>query len=326
MKRHHQFFSYWQNWLALILVLSFTFVAIFSPLLSPDDPKNPGPYKVVGRVSDRIPQPPAENAPLGTLPGQVSVYHMLIWGTRDAMRFGLLVSLFSALIGIVFGAVAGYAGGMVNRTMMRMADAFLAVPIIAVVALLQQLWLTTISESVGGIDLLLWFSYRGLSITPRDVLTLPQSIIQSLLLHIDPLTLSLILFSWMPYARLVNALVIELKKTEFILAARSVGVKPRRILFRHLLPNAIAPAIVFAARDVGSFVILQATLTFIGLSGNSLWGLILVNGRDWILGAGGNVMAHWWVFIPATVMIILFGITWNLLGDGLSEILDPHTR
>jgi peptide/nickel transport system permease protein len=240
---------------------------------------------------------------------------MLVWGARDAMRFGLLVALSVACIGIVFGAVAGYAGGVANRTMMRVADAFLTFPIIAAVVLLQQLLLNTLN-STGGLFLV---SEPGFQKTS-------QSLIQALLQRIDPLTLSLILFSWMPYARLVNTLVIELKQTEFILAARSIGVRPARIVFRHLLPNAITPAVVLAARDVGSFVILQATLTFIGLGGNSIWGYILVVGRDWVIGPGGNVMAYWWVFIPATLTVILFGIAWNLFGDGLGELLDPYTR
>jgi peptide/nickel transport system permease protein len=319
MKRHlHTFFSHGRNWLALILVLSFTFVAIFPSLLSPDDPKRPGPYKVVGRSSDLTPRPPGENAPLGTLPSQYSVYHMLVWGTRDAMQFGLLVALCAAGIGIVYGAVAGYAGGIVNRSMMRVADAFLTFPIIAAVVLLQQLLVNTII-SIGGPFSLLMANQPGYEIAPL-------TLIQSLLLRIDPLIFSLILFSWMPYARLVNTLVIELKQTEFILAARSIGARPERIVFRHLLPNAITPAAVLAARDVGSFVIFQATLTFIGLGGKSIWGIILANGRDWVIGPGGNVMAYWWVFIPATVAVILFGIAWNLFGDGLGELLDPFSR
>ncbi len=315
MRHLHRFFSHGRNWLALILVLSFTFAAIFPSLLSPNDPNRPGPYKVVGKSSDLEPRPPSENAPLGTLPRQLSVYHMLVWGARDAMRFGLLVALSVACIGIVFGAAAGYAGGVVNRTMMRVADAFLTFPIIAAVVLLQQLLLNTLN-STGGLFLVSEPGFQKNS----------QFLIQALLQRIDPLTLSLILFSWMPYARLVNTLVIELKQTEFILAARSIGVRPARIVFRHLLPNAITPAVVLAARDVGSFVILQATLTFIGLGGNSIWGYILVVGRDWVIGPGGNVMAYWWVFIPATLTVILFGIAWNLFGDGLGELLDPYTR
>jgi len=316
MIRHfRRYFSHGRNWLAAILVLSFVFVGVAAPFISPIDPKEPGPYKLVGKVTESEPQPPRENAPLGTLPRQYSVYHSLIWGTRDAMRFGLLVALSVACIGIVFGAVAGYAGGVVNRTMMRVADAFLTFPIIAAVVLLQQLLLNTLN-STGGLLLVSEPGFQKNS----------QFLIQALLQRIDPLTLSLILFSWMPYARLVNTLVIELKQTEFILAARSIGTRPARIVFRHLLPNAITPAVVLAARDVGSFVIFQATFTFMGFGGSSIWGNILAVGRDWIIGPGGNVMAYWWVYIPATLAVVLFGIAWNLFGDGLGELLDPYTR
>lgn len=315
MRYSRRFWSRWQNWLAAILVLSFTFVALAAPFLSPNDPKKPGPFKVVGRSTETEPQPPSENAPLGTLPHQLSVYHALVWGTRDAMRFGLLVAFSTACIGVLFGAVAGYAGGAVNRTMMRVTDAFLTFPIIAGVVLLQQLWLNAVYTNGGAITNL----YGGSG--PKAV---SDSAIQVLLQHVDPLTISLILLSWMPYARLVNTLVIELKKTEFIIAAHALGATPERILFRHLLPNAITPAIVLVARDVGSFVILQATFTFIGLTGNSPWGFVLAAGRDWVIGPGGTIMTYWWTFLPATLLVILFGITWNLLGDGLSEVLDPH--
>jgi peptide/nickel transport system permease protein len=81
---------------------------------------------------------------------------------------------------------------------------------------------------------------------------------------------------------------------------------------------------VLAARDVGSMVILQATFTFIGLDGSSTWGNMLVMGRDWVLGPGGDIFAYWWVYIPATLVLVLFGVGWNLLGDGLSELLDPR--
>jgi peptide/nickel transport system permease protein len=84
--------------------------------------------------------------------------------------------------------------------------------------------------------------------------------------------------------------------------------------------------IVLVARDVGGMVLLQATFTFIGLGGNSLWGMLLVRGRDWILGPGGNILTFWWVFMPATLALVLFGVGWNLLGDGLNEVLNPRTR
>ena len=135
--------------------------------------------------------------------------------------------------------------------------------------------------------------------------------------------ISLILFSWMPFTRLVNTLVITLKRTDFVQAARALGAGPFWIIRRHLMPHTIAPVLVLAARDVGAVVILQATLTFIGIGGNSTWGSILAIGRDWVLGPGGNLFTYWWVFMPATLAVILFGVAWNLLADGINEVSLP---
>jgi len=145
----------------------------------------------------------------------------------------------------------------------------------------------------------------------------------SFLLKVDPILISLILFSWMPIARIVNTMVITLKNMDFVQSARALGGSPFWVIRRHLLPNSIGPAFVLAARDVGSSVILQATITFIGLGGASSWGSLLSLGRNWVIGPGGNLLDAWWVFLPVTLAIVLFGIGWNLLGDGLMEALDP---
>ena len=136
--------------------------------------------------------------------------------------------------------------------------------------------------------------------------------------------IAFILFSWMPYARIMNTLVQKIKQAEYIQAVRALGAGHPRIIFRHLIPNAIPPVIVLAARDVGAMVLLQAIFTFIGFGGNSPWGMVLVKGRDWIVTAGG-IFTYWWVFLPVTLALILFGIGWNLLGDGLNDALNPHT-
>ena len=96
------------------------------------------------------------------------------------------------------------------------------------------------------------------------------------------------------------------------------------IILRHIIPNSISPSVVLAARDVGSMVILQATFTFVGLAGGSVWGQMLVMGRNWIIGPGGNILHFWWTFLPATLALVFFGIGWNLLGDGINDLLDPH--
>jgi peptide/nickel transport system permease protein len=314
-----RFSSHWQNWVGLVLVCFFILVAIAAPLISPNTTRaSSGPFvRIAGSKSvDHEPRPPSSAALLGTLPGQYDVFHALVWGTRGALTFGLQVVIFASLFGLLFGAIAGYVGGWVSSLMMRITDAFLAFPIIAGVVFLGQLWTMSI-VTMGGI----WDRFNNLWVTNPDMALSP---IQVLLQAINPLMLTLILFSWMPYARLTNAVVTTLKQTEFIQAARAIGAKPARIILRHLLPNSVTPSIVLAARDIGSMVILQATFTFIGLGGSSIWGQILVMGKDWVLGPGGGILKYWWVYVPATLALILFGVGWNLLGDGLSEVLDPR--
>lgn len=313
-----RFSSHWQNWIGVLLVSLFIVLALAAPLISPNDPKSPGPFMKASGFSlgDIQPHSPVLAPPLGTLPGQFDVFHALVWGTRDALGFGLEVVILTAIFGVLFGAIAGYAGGVVSSIMMRLTDAFLAFPIIAGVVLINQLWFTA-TIAAGGI----FTTYRNMWIQEPTGLISP---IQVLVNVIDPLVLVLVLFSWMPYARITNAVVTTLKQTEFIQAARSIGARPLRIILRHLLPNSVSPSVVLAARDVGSMVILQATFTFIGLNGSSTWGKMLVLGKDWVLGPGGGIFAYWWVYIPATLALILFGMGWNLLGDGLSELLDPR--
>jgi peptide/nickel transport system permease protein len=136
--------------------------------------------------------------------------------------------------------------------------------------------------------------------------------------------LALIVFSWMPYARIVNALAAQLRSAEFVVAARALGASDRRIIVHHLFPNVIAPAIVLAARDIGSMVILESAFTFIGLRGTVAWGVLLVAARDYVIGIGGNPFAYWWTFLPVALALILFGVGWNLLGDGLNTMLNPY--
>jgi peptide/nickel transport system permease protein len=310
--------SRWQNWIGFLLVSFFILVALFAPLISPNNPKSPGPFMKVGHLAsaDRQPRAPSLAAPLGSLPGQYDVLHALVWGTRDALTFGLEIALLSGILGVLFGAIAGYAGGIVNSILMRITDAFSAFPIIAGIVLLNQLWVSATVAAGGFFD-----AYHNVWVQGAGGLA---SAIQTLLQNVNPLVLILILFSWMSHARVTNAIVLSLKQAEFIQAARAIGAKPSRIILRHLLPNSIAPSIVMAARDVGSMVILQATFTFINLGGSSTWGEVLVMGKDWVLGPGGGILTYWWVYIPATLVLILFGIGWNLFGDGLGELLDPR--
>jgi peptide/nickel transport system permease protein len=298
-----RFLSLRQNLLACAIVGFYILVAIFAPQLAPpDDANNPSPFRIVGRSYDKIPHPPSAEAPLGTVPGQLDVYYTLVWGTRSALRFGLIVALTTACLGVLIGAISGYYGGAVNGLVMRVTDAFLTFPAIAGVWLFQQV------------------------IMPASSFAEPTPLQKALLnLQLSPVMLTLILFSWTPYARLINASIIQLKQTEYVQAARAVGARNVRIILRHLLPNALSSAIVLAARDVGGMVILESAFTFVGLGGATEWGVLLVTGRDYVIGMNGNPLTYWWVFLPATLALVFFGIGWNLLGDGLNTLLNLRT-
>jgi peptide/nickel transport system permease protein len=317
MRGLNRFFSRWQNWVGVFLLLAYAVLAVAAPVLSPQDPKNPGPFLVKGRINERQPQPPSATNLLGTLPGQVDVFHTIVWGAGDALTFSFTVVFFTAFFGVIYGAIAGYFGGWVNGFLMRIADAFLAFPVIAGVVFFQQLVIMTIS-SQGG------YYLQGELFGMEDFAGKP-TFLQTLFNLVDPLMLSLILFSWMPYSRMINAMVITQKNTEFIQAARALGASPFRVIFRHLIPNSISPVIVLVARDIGNVVLFQATLTFIHIGGSSPWGELLYMGRNWVIGPHGNLFRYWWVFVPATLAVLLFGIGWNLIGDGLTEAFEPST-
>ena len=313
MSRAKHFFSRWTNWVAIALVLIYVYFAITAPYLSPEDPKNPGMFLRVGKPAEPKPQPPSEKAILGMLPFGVDVYHSLIWGARDALQFGLIVTISTAIFGILYGAMAGIASRSVGTVMLRIADAFLAFPPIAGLVFLQQLIQVSMA-SIGQLGFYSPFFTRTISEEPMPPL------MQYVIEHLNPLMLSLIIFSWMPYARLVNAMVLTLKQTDFVQAARALGGSPFWIIRKHLMQNATGPAMVLAARDVGGVVLLQATLTFIQLGGGSVWGTMLAQGRDWVIGPGGSLFTFWWVFLPPTLAVMIFGIAWNILGDGLSDV------
>ena len=290
-----------------------------APLLAPPDPdKEFSTYKDIGQVNRLIPFQPRPGLLLGSVPDpailrQWDIWYSLVWGTRSALRFGLLVVLFAATFGIILGAVSAYLGGLPNTLIMGFTDAFLAFPVIAGVIFFQQFILMLLRST-------------GVIVYWNGMWTLPElpSTWQLFLASLDPLLIAFIVFSWMSYARLMNSVVLRARQEEYILASRALGAGHLCLIFRHLIPNSISPVIVLAARDVGYMVLLQAGFTFIGLSHGSEWGVLLSLGRNYVIGLGGNPFTWWWTFFPPTLAILLFGVGWNLLGDGLNDWLNPH--
>jgi peptide/nickel transport system permease protein len=301
-----------QNLAGLLIVLAFLAIAIAAPALAPydDDPNAPPYFSRVGRSTDRVPHPPSAAAPLGTLGGQYSVYYTLIWGTRSALRIGIIVALATGALGVVIGASSGYAGGWLQRIAIPIVDGFLAVPAIAGYWVVRN----ALFPSGGYV-----FLRSMLLSNPDFFASVAQRIVDRL--RLDPLMITLILFSWMPYARITNSNTMRLREIEYVQAARALGARGSRILLRHIIPNLVGPVIVLAARDVGGTVMLAAAFSFIGVGGDLPWGELLAIGRDWIIGPGGSLTAYWWIYAPVTGALLLFGIGWNLLGDGLNDLV-----
>jgi peptide/nickel transport system permease protein len=246
--------------------------------------------------------------PLGTTENQNDIFYGLIWGTRAAFRVGVFVTFGRLLIGGMVGLVAGYRGGWVDALLMRITDAFLAFPVIAAVMVMLAVFGNVI-ELLGSGDQMFML---------RRVETV--------------IIAALVIFGWMPYARVMRGNALSEREKEYVQAARATGVPGWRILFRHLLPNATQGVFVLSASDVGAMVVLVSALNFIGFGAATMgempaeWGQLLSVSRNWIVGAGGNAFQYWFTFVPVSLAVVLFAIGWNLIGDGLRDALDPRMK
>jgi len=141
--------------------------------------------------------------------------------------------------------------------------------------------------------------------------------------------IALIFFSWMNYARLIRGNILQVKQEEYVMAARASGVSHFKIILRHLLPNSIFPVLIQASMSLGSVVLSVAGLSFLGLGaepGYADWGQMLSFARNWLMGTPGNPLAYWYVVVYPAAAIVLFVLSWNLIGDAFRDILDPRIQ
>lgn len=287
--RHvRKFFSTPTSVTGFLLVLAFVVIAILAPVLAPPpDPTHP--YRVPRDSYVNEPRPPSEKHPLGTTSGQYDIWYGLVWGTRTAFRIGIIVTFACALIGITLGCLAAFYGRAIDEVVMRIVDIFMTMPF-----LVAAMVLTTVLGT-----------------------------------GLDNVMIALIAFGWMTYARLARGDIMTVKELDYVQAARAIGASDFRIIVRHLLPNAIFPLFVMATMDIGSYVLTAAALSFLGLGaelGYADWGQMISFARNWMSGTPGNPLVYWYTVVYPGVTILLFVLGWNLMGDGLRDILDPRMR
>jgi oligopeptide transport system permease protein len=218
---------------------------------------------------------------------------------------GIISTIVSLIVGVSYGAIAGYLGGRIDNLMMRIVDIIYAIPYILIVIVLLSFfggpntpkWITAISDVFGGAGNV------GVS-------------------QIFLLFFALGLVSWLTMARVVRGQILSLKNQEFVTAAKATGVSTPSIIFRHLVPNALGPVIVYATLTVPSVMLTEAFLSFLGLGVQApyaSWGSLCADGIK-------NIAIFPWqlIFPGVTMALTLFSL--NFLGDGLRDALDPQTR
>jgi peptide/nickel transport system permease protein len=229
--------------------------------------------------------------PLGTDDLGQDLLARMLYGGRISLAVGVTAMLIGITVGTVVGAAAGHVGGAVDHTLMRITDLFLALPGLPLLLLLVYLFRDALKSAVGpemGVFLLVVIVIGGLR--------------------------------WMPVARLVRAQFLSLREKEFVEAARGLGAAPLRQVVRHILPNAVGPVIVAGTIDVAAAIIIESSLSFLGLGfppDIPTWGRILFDAKDNL-----DFAPHWAIFPGTAIFLAVLSI--NYIGDGLRDALDPR--
>jgi peptide/nickel transport system permease protein len=226
--------------------------------------------------------PPSADHWFGTDHVGRDILSRLVMGARISLLAGLTVIVLAVSIGTLLGAIAGYFGGWIENVIMRVTDVFLTIP-----------------------DLILAMAFAA-ALGPG----------------LTNVMIAVSLVWWPGYCRLVRANVIALRNAQFAEAAQSLGSSKRRILFRHILPNAFPTVLVKASMDIGFAVLTTAALGFIGLGTQPPapdWGQMVSEGRKYLRDA-------WWYSTFPGLAILVTVMATNLLGDGIRDVLDPRSR
>jgi oligopeptide transport system permease protein len=247
--------------------------------------------------------PPSMLHPMGTDDQGRDVLARVLQGGRISLMVGIISTIVSLIVGVSYGAIAGYLGKGVDNVMMRIVDMMYAVPYILIVIVLLSLFQG--NNAPGFIKWLVGVFGGGAGLS-----------------QIFLLFFALGLVSWLTMSRIVRGQIMSLKNQEFVMAAKATGVSTPKIIFKHLVPNTLGPVIVYATLTVPAVMLTEAFLSFLGLGVQApfaSWGSLAADGIK-------NIAIYPWqlIFPGVTMALTLFSL--NFLGDGLRDALDPQMR
>ncbi len=240
------------------------------------------PYSPTEIDVDNVLAPPGLRHPFGTDELGRDVLSRMIYGARVSLSVGFVAVGIAIMIGTLIGAVAGYYGGRIDSILMRFVDIMLTFPTIFLILAVVII----IEQNIWTIMVVI-----GLT-------------------------------GWMDVARLVRAEFLSIKEREFVQAAKAVGVDNLRIIFRHILPNALAPVFVAAVFGIAGAILTESALSFLGFGirpPEPSWGNILTSGKD-------NIEVAWWLSLFPGLAIFITTLSYNLVGETLRDSLDPRLR
>ena len=271
-------------WIASVLILVLLVMAIAPGLFTSVDPT----YASLAQARQR----PSDQHVFGTTALGYDVYSRTIYGARASILVGLCSSLLTAVIGIVIGLISGFTGGWLDAVLSRVGEIFFAIPLL-----------------LGGILFLYVF---------------PNGLDTPFWLQIGKVVLVIAVFGWPSVARLMRSSVLQVKPNDYVTAARALGGSPGRLIMQHVLPNAIAPVIVVSTINLGVFISVEATLSFlnIGLRPPAVsWGIDISNASSiGLVRAAPNMLLFPSLFLSITVLAFI------MLGDAVRDAIDPKLR
>jgi ABC-type dipeptide/oligopeptide/nickel transport system permease subunit len=281
----------------LVIVLAVVFLGVFGDVLAPY-PAFPNPKALTPFYNGDVRTPPNSNYILGTDVLGTDVLSDILHGTKYALYVGVVVTAITMAISIVVGAVAGYFGSWVDNILMRITEVFLVFPSLLFILVFVRVF--TLGAGAGTA-----FNFLGISIP----------------IGLTIVILVLAVFNWPGNARMIRGEFMRVRELEFIEAEKALGASDRRIIFRHILPNILSSIIVVASLTIAYAILLEAAVSFLGFGDVSTmtWGQILENNFQ-------DMRVVWWaeLFPGLAILITVFGF--NLLGDGLSDALNPRLR